>query len=229
MELQPSGGYPCAFPTSSASSSSSLGAFPPDDVPIQPLALARRPRPIDTQLPQLPSPPSGGRPGGLERLVDNMISTGQQCRVFRPPPPPQRPRTPPAHLEVDPRFLGDLPDLEIDPDEALEPPWVSEMLPSLRRAGDRGAIRKTGLLPFPLSADVALRCGNAVLSKPRMRRRKKTGRQHSTTSRGTSHVSASPAPSSPGCPPMRPPSMALPPPSMALPPPLPPLASLPPA
>ena len=216
MEFLPSSCYPDDLQTSSASSSSSLPALPSGDIPIQPLSYARRPRPINTQLPPLLCPLSGGRSGTLEGLMDSMISTGDQCRVYQPPLSAQRPSTP-TYIEVDPRFLGNCPDLEIDTEDILGPAWLGE-IPSLRRASGPGGIRKSGAVPFPLSAEVALRCGNVVLSKPRMRRRKKTTRQHSTTSRGTSLISASPAPSSP----------AYPPPSSDLPMPPSPATSLPP-
>lgn len=142
-------------------------------------------------------------------LVEGMIATGEQCNVRTAAPP--APSTPSSATDntttrlapiLEPRLSSrmdldaDFVQLEVDeayltggqPQDDKEELSLLEKALSLRRAGTPGGIRKLGPLQYRGSADTALRCANVVRSRPRMRKRKKTG---AFSSRGSSVVSSS--------------------------------------
>lgn len=115
----------------------------------------------------------------IQSLVGDMISTGDQCNVYTPPP------ATPLIIEADDNtdrmeFEMAMP-LEVDSDpsdESLDRDLSLEQFLTMRRSGapvgGRG-IRKSasGLLRHRSMADTLLRCQNLVKSKPRMRKRPK--------------------------------------------------------
>lgn len=138
----------------------------------------------------------------IQDLVEGMIATGSQCNVHRVSPPPLTPTPATTRLapiiEPDVNHVVDVDCMELEVDEAYlsgakpeedkEELSLLENMLSLRRAGTPGGIRKLGLLQYRGSADAALRCANVVRSRPRMRKRRKTGPY---SSRGSSVVSSS--------------------------------------
>ena len=147
----------------------------PAPIVVDEIALSHSPPPLDPPRPSrypnlCPSYHGPSMPKSIESLVEGMISSGDQCNVYQPPP---LPLAIPNYIEPDDNVAGM--DLEVDESEFYEASVLLDSMPSLRRASGPGfgGIRKHGLLRFRTSSDIALSCANVVRSKPRMRRRRK--------------------------------------------------------
>ena len=147
--------------------------------------------------------------------VEEMISSGTQCNVQNTPAPTTPTPTSSTSITVpvpvpvtakpdpDPNYVFSPMNLEVDEaycngttDVVEDDMSFVEAVMSMRRAGAPSGVRKqvvNGIpLRYQLSADAALRCQTVVKSRPRMRRRKKTGRSDSVISSAVTSAVSSP-------------------------------------
>jgi hypothetical protein len=134
-----------------------------------------------------------------QSLVESMISSGSQCNVHSAPlPTPTSATRRGPIIEPAPNVSLDLSCVGLEVDEAYcegnepddeELAWIENMI-SLRRARSPGGIRKHGLLRYRPSAEVGLRCANAVRNRPRMRKRPKLGPNSKASSVVSSAISS---------------------------------------
>lgn len=182
---------------------------------------------LEVTLPQRQAPSQPRGPPihirALDRLED-MIESGTQCNVRAEPRPRTRPSRPvpwsmpipsPAFLEPDPDCT--LPNYDPEMDDAydeettrLAREGIARAMGGLsRHARGPGGIRKFSVggiaLEYSTSADAALRCKNAVRSRPRMRKRNKTRHEDAVSSAVTAAAAAAPIMSAPALSPVLPP------------------------